>query len=423
MKMKSKNLKQNYNSELKVSPALNFKFWLHVLRFSFLAFCLSASGAVAETPSKQLDPTNLLMAYLAKLSQNMSSPSVPGAPGTLSRVWEPPAQLTEPPSTGQGQSQTGPVPIRREPRSIARGSFMLRGEPELNKCGVAPVNLAAGVDKKSPQGSSISAGSSNSQVARQLQRVRITAPKNERDKENKNELQQIIEQIHSVEFKPQKDVSGPIITIGPVTTTEPLSCPDSAGSSAVSRVPTSQVHKRDKVRLGSPQEVAKLGPRKMAATSDTEAPKEVKGKESESKSAAHLPYESVTDQTLQMLKNLSQHPKQLDNPFELGEVLFLSGHLKEARLFYQEALNRRDANDIASAQDKAWILFQIGNCLRDGDPPMAIETYRQLIMEYPDSLWADLAKARDRLINWHQKDKPWTLIGENQIKVEHSRIE
>lgn len=418
MKTKSKNLKQNYNSKLKVSPALNFKFWLHVLRFSFLAFCLSASGAVAETPSKQLDPTNLLMAYLAKLSQNMSSPSVPGAPGALSRVWEPPTQLAELPSTGQEQSQTSPAPIRREPSSIARGSFMLRGEPELSRCGVAPVSLAAGVDKKSPQANSISAGNSNSQVARQLQRARITAPKNGRDKENKNELQQIIEQIHSVEFKPQKDVSGPIIAIGPVPTAEPdetLSGPDSAGSSAVSRVPTSQVHKRDKVRLRSPQEVAKLGPRKMAAPSDTEALKEVKGKESESKSAAHLPYESVTDQTLQMLKNLSQHPKQLDNPFELGEVLFLSGHLKEARLFYQEALNRRDANDIASAQDKAWILFQIGNCLRDGDPPMAIETYRQLITEYPDSLWADLAKAQDKLINWHQKDKPWTLIGENQL--------
>jgi len=414
MKTKSRNLKQNYNSKLKVFPALNFKFRLHVLRFSFLAFCLSASGAVAETPSKQLDPTNLLMAYLAKLSQNMSSPSVPGAPGTLSRVWEPPTQLAELPSTGQEQSQTSPVPVRREPRSIAKGSFMLRGEPELNRCGVAPVNLAAEVDKKSPQANSISAGNSNSQVVRQLQRARITAPKNERDKENKNELQQIIEQIYSVEFEPQKDVSGPIIAIGPVPTAEPnetLSGPDSAGSSAVSRVPVSQVYKRDKVRLGSTQEVTKLVHRKMAATSDTEVPKEVKGKESESEAAAHLPYESVTDQTLQMLKNLSQHPKQLDNPFELGEVLFLSGHLKEARLFYQEALNRGDANDIASARDKAWILFQIGNCLRNDDLPRATKMYRQLILECPDSPWTDLAKTQEKLINWHQKDEPRKLVG------------
>jgi len=348
---RSQRTSQSYDSKLKSSLTLSFKFWLYVFRLSFLAFCLSASAA-AQTSSEQLDPVNFLTAHLAKPSSwriGVNMPNAPGDSNALSGVWDTTTQAAEPPSAEQEQSQTTPASIK-----------------------IAPANSSAGVDKKSPQESSTIAGNSNSQARRQLQQARITAPKNEKDRGKKNELQQIIKQIQSVEFKPQKDVSEPIIAVGPTSTTE-----------------------------------------SNETLSDTEASEEPwdKEKEIESKPRTPPPYESVTDQTLQMLKNLSQHPDQVDKPFELGEVLFLSGHLKEAGMFYQEALNRKDAYDIGSAQDRAWILFQIGNCLRDRDRPMARETYRQLITEYPESPWADLAKAQDRLINWYQKDKPWRLIG------------
>jgi hypothetical protein len=46
---------------------------------------------------------------------------------------------------------------------------------------------------------------------------------------------------------------------------------------------------------------------------------------------------------------------------------------------------------------------------------MAMRTYRQLIAEYPDSPWADLAKAQDKLVDWFHKDKPAALITESQF--------
>ena len=111
-----------------------------------------------------------------------------------------------------------------------------------------------------------------------------------------------------------------------------------------------------------------------------------------------------------MLENLIQKPDQLKNPFELAEVLFLSGQPRKATMFYQEALKRKDLNDLGLAQEKAWILFQIGNCLRNDDLQSAKNTYRQLIAEYPDYLLTDFAKVQEKLIDWHLKDKPDTLI-------------
>ena len=55
--------------------------------------------------------------------------------------------------------------------------------------------------------------------------------------------------------------------------------------------------------------------------------------------------------------------------------------------------------------------------LRDIDPPTAVEMYEQLIAEYPNSPWADLAKARTKLIDWYLKDKPDTLINERKSQA------
>jgi TolA-binding protein len=61
-------------------------------------------------------------------------------------------------------------------------------------------------------------------------------------------------------------------------------------------------------------------------------------------------------------------------------------------------------------------LFQIGNCLRDGDRPAAEKVYKQLIAEYPDSPWTDLARAEDKLLEWYQKENPHELIESASLK-------
>ena len=120
-----------------------------------------------------------------------------------------------------------------------------------------------------------------------------------------------------------------------------------------------------------------------------------------------------------MLENLMQNPDQVQNPFGLAEVLFLSGYSEKAIVFYQEALNRNDPTDIDSAQENAWIIYQMGNCLRKDDLTAAKDAYRKLIAEYPDNALTNLAKVQEKLIDWYLQEKPHTLIKEcEQLKDE-----
>jgi tetratricopeptide (TPR) repeat protein len=231
---------------------------------------------------------------------------------------------------------------------------------------ISSANSAAEVSQNLLQGT-ITPKGLNSQYGQQLWLTGISVAKDQEGTEGKNKLKGLIKQIRSVTFEPQKQTPEPIIIPEEPPVTEP-----------------------------------------NETLSDTAVPKEEEKRQIETKP----PYEPITNQTLQMLKKLSQHPEKMDNPFELGEVLFLSTNLKEAAIFYQEALKRTDANDINSAQDRAWILFQIGNCLRNDDLPVAAKMYGQLITEYPDSPWTELAKAQVKLIDWYQKDEPRKLIAE-----------
>jgi tetratricopeptide (TPR) repeat protein len=209
-----------------------------------------------------------------------------------------------------------------------------------------------------------------------LWRAEISVAKGQKDEKNKNELKRIIEQIRSVEFEPQKQAPEPLVV---------------------------------------PEEAPAIEPNETLSESDVPVEKEDEKAETEPK----LLYEPITDQTLQMLRNLSQHPDEMANPLELGDVLFLSGNRKEAAMFYQEALKRMHPNDVGSSRDRAWVLFQIGSCLREDDPPTAAKTYGQLLTEFPNSPWAGLARFQSKLIDWYLKNEPRKLIAE----VDHARSE
>ena len=228
-------------------------------------------------------------------------------------------------------------------------------------------NSAAAVGKKTSQSSLDNTTYQNSHFKRQLWLAKLNMAEGEKDKITKNELRRIIVQIRAVNFKPQKEAFEPAI----VPDVMPIDEPDEAVS---------------------------------------EDAKEQHEKEEESS----LPYGLITNQTLQTIRNLSQNPGNLHNPFELGETLFLSGYLKEAAIFYQEALKRKSLDNAGSARDRAWILFQIGNCLRNDEQTEAIKMYGQLITEYPNSPWKELADARRALLDWYLKDEPRKLITERQ---------
>ena len=226
--------------------------------------------------------------------------------------------------------------------------------------------------------SSAAATGPNSRFKSKLLQIELNMPEGEKDIITKNELRSMIEQIRSINIELRKDVPEPVI------------------------VP-------DKMLADEPNEV-------VFKDKDTE---EQQKKNIESSP----PNGMVANQTLQILKNLSQHPDNLRNPFELGEILFLSGNLKEAAIFYQEALKRTGPDNAGSARNRAWILFQIGNCLWDNDPSAAMKMYGQLITEHPNSLWKELADARSKLLDWYQKDELQKLIAERKTEVRIQKTE
>ena len=126
------------------------------------------------------------------------------------------------------------------------------------------------------------------------------------------------------------------------------------------------------------------------------------------------PLTALPPATLKQLEGLLRDPNQITDPFEMAELLFLSGRPAEAAVFYEKALASRSADDIAVSEDRAWILFQLGNCLRETDMAAARDTYMKLIAQYPNSPWTELAKAHGRLISWYQSAKPQQFMPQNE---------
>jgi tetratricopeptide (TPR) repeat protein len=98
-----------------------------------------------------------------------------------------------------------------------------------------------------------------------------------------------------------------------------------------------------------------------------------------------------------------QDPNTVANPFELAEALYRVRRYKESAACYRIALARassEEKRDGADA-DRAWMLFQTGNCYARLDPAEAIKVYRQLMTEHPASEWTPIAIGREQLLQWY----------------------
>ncbi len=242
---------------------------------------------------------------------------------------------------------------------------------------VIPAQAAA----KSSQGTFYIAPKPGSPLTRQLWQSRITAPQSVKDKQSKDELNRLIRLIRSVKVEQENK---------PSKTTAVAESPQAIESNETGPV------------ADAPQKPAENRIKDERRIPPGSKPAKTAG-------PAQQP---VSDKTLQMLDNLLQDPNQLKTPFELGEMLFRGGYLKQAALCYREALKRIEPNDEKSFEHKAWMLLQTANCLQHSDPQASLKIYGQLITEYPDCPWTEPAKAKVGLINWRLKDKPLTLINE-----------
>lgn len=241
--------------------------------------------------------------------------------------------------------------------------------------GVIYANPVADDNRKFAPNSVLTSRDPNNVNALELLRADLSVAYSKNDTESKDQLKRLIEQIRSVEFEPQKQETPEPVMVIPEQL--PVAEPDKT--------------------------VTEVTEQKKQAEQTRHAERVVEPKSRN---------EPITEETLQVLRTLAKNPEKLANPLEIGEILFVSGNVKEAVIFYSEALKRIAPNDTGVSGDRAWILFQIGNCLRNDDMPAAAKMYQQLLTEYPNSPWVALATARNNLIAWYLKDEPLKLLSE-----------
>ncbi len=221
--------------------------------------------------------------------------------------------------------------------------------------GAITTNFAAEVNL--PQSIPSPVGTSSGKLGRQLMDSRISSLPQNHDKNKTDELKQMIEQVRSVKLEPHQQAQQQT-SVTPVENTTTA------------------------VTVEQPSQPVQIQP----------------------------PVSSTSNETLKLVENQLKDPNLISNPYELAEILFKSGRQVQAGICYKQALKVLPADDPNVATERAWILFQIGNCLKDEDPNTARESYAELIRTHSNSPWAEIAKARYGIIELYQQENPGELI-------------
>ncbi len=203
-------------------------------------------------------------------------------------------------------------------------------------------------------------------LTQRLWSTRVMSPEQGQEVEASLALKRLIRQVRSVKFEDRD--TGPTFT------------------SPAEPAPASETPEAQPAEMSTARPMGSASAAPAAAASGTGA--------------------SLSDKTQKTLEMLRQNPNQAQDPLEIAELLFLSGRPAEAAPFYTKALDDISRTDPTCEADRAWVLFQLGNCLRETDTAKAQEAYMKLINEYPASPWTELAKAHGRLLAWYQKNQP-----------------
>jgi tetratricopeptide (TPR) repeat protein len=211
------------------------------------------------------------------------------------------------------------------------------------------------------------------ELMRRLWRNRLTAPKPDEEARDQTSLMELIQQVRSVRFESRSPAPATSIVSEPLIQNPPGEVPPA---------PQATVE-----RAAAPVAPAPVGPE-----------------------------EAIPSEAMETLRELLADPNQASDPAEMAELLFLSGRIREATAFYQKALEIVTRSAPAGKEDRAWILLQLGNCLRETDPTQARVMYTALANEYPDSPWAELAKAQSQFLTWSETARPrqWVAPAKQQ---------
>jgi TolA-binding protein len=235
-----------------------------------------------------------------------------------------------------------------------------------------PANLVA-MAGKTPN-SSISMLPTN-ETSRQLWETTI-AVADENDTQNTTNLQQAIEKINSLKFE-HSQTNQP-------TQPEPV-------EEIVQQVETAP--EPEKIQ---PAPVAAVDANEKIAEDDKKA-------------------------TTEALVGIENRTNEVETPYEMAELLFHAGRLNQAAVYYKQALKSGSFEN--RPQDKAWILFQLGNSLKDSNSVEATKIYARLLSEYPDSTWTKMARQYSELLTLQTQNKPYELIKQQADELRKAKTD
>jgi TolA-binding protein len=109
-----------------------------------------------------------------------------------------------------------------------------------------------------------------------------------------------------------------------------------------------------------------------------------------------------------VMATLAQNPRAVVDLFAAAEALFTKKDLSRAAHLFRQLMD--EIGDNREIQNRSWVIFQYGNCIRRSKPVEVDKLFEKLIAEHPDSDWAAAAKSRKNWIQWSIQNKPEELI-------------
>lgn len=111
----------------------------------------------------------------------------------------------------------------------------------------------------------------------------------------------------------------------------------------------------------------------------------------------------MTAEIIEKIRKLNS----VEDPAALADALFQAKHPDLAVAFYDRAIKGATTPD-----NKAWLLFQAGNCSRRTKPQAALKAYDALVTAYPGSLWSSIAKVQKGIVEWRNNKDMVVLLND-----------
>jgi tetratricopeptide (TPR) repeat protein len=156
-------------------------------------------------------------------------------------------------------------------------------------------------------------------------------------------------------------------------------------------------------------------------TADVPEPEKIQPVPAEPIIADEKIVEDDNKMTADALVGIENRTNEVETPYEMAELLFHAGRLNQAAAYYKQTLKSVSLEN--RPQDKAWVLFQLGNCLKDSNSVEATKIYTRLLSEHPDSIWTKMARQYNELLTLQMKSKPCELIKQQADELRKAKAD